>query len=41
MFSFADVTSFAIMKNLDIGRAFAFDREFVQAGIELIEYWRN
>ena len=35
-FSFTDVTSFAIMKDLDINRAFAFDREFIQAGIELI-----
>lgn len=36
-FSFTDVTSFAIMKDLNIKKAFAFDREFVQAGIELIE----
>ena len=35
--SFTDVTSFVIMKNLSIRRAFAFDREFIQAGIELIE----
>ncbi len=35
-FSFTDVTSFTIMKALGIGRAFGFDREFVQAGIELI-----
>lgn len=37
MFSFTDVTSFAIMKDLNIIKAFAFDREFTQAGIELIE----
>jgi len=37
MFSFTDVTSFAIMKDLNMKKAFAFDREFVQAGIELIE----
>ena len=37
MFSFTDVTSFAVMKNLDIIKAFAFDREFTQAGIELME----
>jgi hypothetical protein len=36
-FSFTDVTSFVIMKNLGIRKAFAFDREFSQAGIELIE----
>lgn len=36
-FSFTDVTSFVIMKNLGIDKAFAFDREFTQAGIELIE----
>ena len=37
MFSFTDVTSFAIMKYLNIKKTFGFDREFVQAGIELIE----
>ncbi|MDI6758798.1 MAG: PIN domain-containing protein [Candidatus Omnitrophota bacterium] len=37
MFSFTDVTSFAIIKDLNIGKAFAFDREFIQAGIELME----
>ena len=36
-FSFTDVTSFAIMKDLNIIKAFAFDREFTQAGIELME----
>ena len=36
-FSFTDVTSFVIMKNLNIKKAFAFDREFIQAGIELID----
>lgn len=37
MFSFTDISSFVIMKGLNIRKAFAFDREFVQAGIELIE----
>ena len=37
MFSFTDVTSFVIMKDLNIRRALAFDREFIQAGIELME----
>lgn len=37
MFSFTDVTSFAIMKDLNIKKAFGFDKEFVQAGMELIE----
>lgn len=36
-FSFTDVTSFVIMKDLDISKAFAFDREFLQAGVELID----
>lgn len=36
-FSFTDVTSIVIMKELNINKAFSFDREFVQAGIELIE----
>ena len=35
-FSFTDVTSFSIMKDININKAFAFDREFTQAGIELI-----
>ncbi len=35
-FSFTDVTSFTIMKDLNIKKAFAFDREFLQAGIELM-----
>jgi len=35
-FSFTDVSSFSIMKDLNIKKAFAFDREFIQAGIELI-----
>jgi hypothetical protein len=34
-FSFTDVTSFAIMKRLNIPKAFAFDRDFLRAGIEL------
>ncbi len=36
-FSFTDVSSFVIMKELNIKKAFSFDREFIQAGIELIE----
>ena len=36
-FSFTDVTSFVIMRDLNIKKAFSFDREFIQAGIELIE----
>lgn len=36
-FSFTDVTSFTIMKDLNIKKAFAFDREFIQAGIDLID----
>jgi len=35
-FSFTDVSSLSIMKNLGITKAFAFDRELSQAGIELI-----
>ena len=37
LFSFTDVSSFVIMKNLGIRKAFAFDREFTQAGIELTD----
>ncbi len=37
MFSFTDVTSFVIIKALNIRKALAFDREFMQAGIELME----
>lgn len=37
MFSFTDVTSFAIMKDLHIIKAFAFDREFAQVGLELMD----
>lgn len=37
MFSFTDVTSFVIMKDINIKKAFAFDREFIQAGIVLID----
>lgn len=36
-FSFTDVSSFSIMKSLGIRKAFSFDREFVQAGIELMK----
>lgn len=34
-FSFTDLTSFSIIKTLNIGKAFAFDKHFQQAGIEL------
>lgn len=40
-FSFTDVTSFVIMKDIDIRKAFAFDREFLQAGIELIRLYQD
>jgi predicted nucleic acid-binding protein len=36
-FSFTDVTSSVIMKDLNIKEAFAFDREFIHARIELID----
>ena len=35
-FSFTDVSSLVIMKDVGIAKAFAFDRELSQAGIELI-----
>jgi len=35
-FSFTDVTSLTIIKNLNIQKAFAFDMEFIQAGIQLL-----
>ena len=35
-FSFTDVSCFAIMENFKIHKAFSFDHEFVQAGIELV-----
>lgn len=35
-YSFTDVTSFALMDREDIGLAFAFDRDFVRAGFELL-----
>jgi predicted nucleic acid-binding protein len=35
-FSFTDVSSLEIMKELGIGKALSFDREFSQAGIELL-----
>lgn len=33
-FSFTDVTSFSIIKSFNIKKAFAFDRHFLQVGIE-------
>ncbi len=36
-FSFTDVTTFVIMKNLGIRKAFSFDMGFSQAGIMLAE----
>ena len=35
-FSFTDVTSFSIMQDLDIRKAFSFDQDFAQAGFELL-----
>ena len=35
-FSFTDVTSFAIMRRVELRKAFAFDEHFTQAGIELV-----
>ncbi|MBI4397683.1 MAG: PIN domain-containing protein [Candidatus Omnitrophica bacterium] len=35
-FSFTDVTSFAIIKGLNIKKAFSFDSDFTKVGIELI-----
>lgn len=35
-FSFTDVTSFTIIKDLNIKKAFSFDSDFTKAGIELI-----
>lgn len=35
-FSFTDVTSFTIIKDLSIKKAFSFDSDFTKAGIELI-----
>lgn len=34
-FSFTDVTSFVIVKDMDIKKVFSFDKDFQQAGIEL------
>jgi predicted nucleic acid-binding protein len=34
-FSFTDCTSFVLMKNLDLRRAFTFDEHFKQAGMEI------
>ncbi len=35
--SFTDVSCFSIMKNLNIEKAFSFDRDFAQAGIVLMK----
>ncbi len=35
-FSFTDVTSFAVMREFKISKAFSFDRGFSQAGFELL-----
>ncbi|MFC2149125.1 type II toxin-antitoxin system VapC family toxin [Candidatus Auribacterota bacterium] len=36
MFSFTDVTSFVIIKKLDIKKAFSFDKDFKKVGIEIL-----
>lgn len=36
-FSFTDVSCFAIMESYRIKKAFSFDREFIQAGIDIIK----
>lgn len=35
-FSFTDVTSFTIMKDMGLRKAFSFDNDFVQAGFDVI-----
>lgn len=35
-FSLVDATSFAVMKRLDLARAFAFDRHFLQFGFQFL-----
>ena len=35
-FSFTDVSSFVIMKNLNIKKAFTFDKHFKQVGVEVL-----
>ena len=35
-FSFTDVTSFIIMKDMGLHKAFSFDSDFVQAGFDVI-----
>lgn len=35
-FSFTDVTSFVIIKELNINKAFAFDDDFAKAGVEIV-----
>lgn len=36
-FSFTDCTSFTVMKDLNIRKAFCFDRNFEQAGFEVLK----
>lgn len=36
-FSFTDVTSFVIMKDMGLRRAFSFDNDFIQAGFEVFQ----
>lgn len=36
-FSLTDVTSFTIMKTLNIHKSFTFDRDFEQAGFEIVQ----
>ena len=37
-FSFTDCTSFAVMKEMKLRNAFAFDKHFTQAGFTLLDY---
>jgi len=38
VFSFTDCTSFALMKNLGLGKAFTFDNHFYILGFECVPY---